>query len=265
MVDYKIIAEEYQTTDIALVSLAKKYKTCPNRFSKYLKKQNILTRRKVFFEDRLFKTIDSEEKAYWLGFLYADGCVTYSTNKHRYVIEICLAEKDKLHIEKFKIFLNTLTTIKYREKTKAFRLSICSKLMCEDLINLGCFSNKSLTLQFPTEEQVPKKFIKHFIRGYFDGDGCISNGNVSLLGTFEFLNSIKELFNFTELPISKDKRHLNNTFYLRFRRAESSLFLHTIYNNSNVYLERKYNKYVDISYSSAGKKFLNLLNKTNNK
>jgi hypothetical protein len=147
--------------------------------------------------------------------------------------------------------------IKYRENQKAYRICIESKKICEDLIKLGCTSKKSLTLIFPTEHQLKKEFQYDFIRGYFDGDGSIGLSNnkttsVCLLGTYEFLSNIKNLFNGT---IRKDKRHLNNTFYLQFKISESEKFLYYLYNNSNIYLSRKYKRYEQFINCRAQKKF----------
>ena len=66
-----------------------------------------------------FENIDTEEKAYWLGFLYADGYVNANEDK----IELCLAEKDFHHLEKFKNFIGLPNKICYREATKAYRYS----------------------------------------------------------------------------------------------------------------------------------------------
>ena len=130
-----------------------------------------------------FEKIDSEEKAYWLGFLYADGYISFSENK----IELSLAEKDVHHIEKFRDFLGINNRICYRPSVKAYRLSFRSDKCKQDLINQGCTPRKSLTLKFPTSKQVPYELIRHFIRGYFDGDGWFSNTKccfqVGLIGT----------------------------------------------------------------------------------
>lgn len=55
-------------------------------------------------------------------------------------------------------------------------VNFSSLSLCKDLTKLGAKRNKSLTLEFPSDEIVPKKYKHHFIRGYFDGDGCIWNG-----------------------------------------------------------------------------------------
>ena len=71
---------------------------------------------------RNIKEIQTEEDAYWLGFIYADGSITYTPDKKciRYVLEIGLKEEDSAHLEKFKAFIGTHCTIKYREKSLTY-------------------------------------------------------------------------------------------------------------------------------------------------
>lgn len=102
-----------------------------------------------------------------------------------------LKKDDLSHIEKFKSFMKCDNRISFREKQQAYRISIYSKELSDDLTKLGCFQNKSLKLKFPTSKQVPDKLIHHFMRGYFDGDGCICFGQgqlrFSVIGTKDFL------------------------------------------------------------------------------
>lgn len=95
----------------------------------------------------IFKSIDNEFKAYWLGFLYADGSVG-STD---YRVELTLAEKDYNHLVKFKDFIGLDNKISYRPKTKAYRYCFKDKIFKSILIDKGCVPNKSLILTFPTE------------------------------------------------------------------------------------------------------------------
>ena len=136
---------------------------------------------------RIFETIDTEEKAYWLGFLYADGSV--SSKEHK--IELGLAEQDLKQIEKFRDFIGIMNKISYRSTTKSYRYSFRSESCKEDLIKQGCVPKKSLILNFPTENQVPKNLIRHFIRGYFDGDGWFTNTDscfqIGIIGTEDFI------------------------------------------------------------------------------
>ena len=149
-----------------------------------------------------FKEINTSNKAYWLGFLYADGCILSDINRRTggSVLEICLNADDVNILERFKISLSSNSPIKEKiinDKYKAVRLNICNTNICKDLVRLGCTSRKSLTLKFPTEEQVPQYLIPHFIRGYFDGDGNVyvdDKGKLSpkigFVGTKEFLEEI---------------------------------------------------------------------------
>jgi len=93
-----------------------------------------------------FEHIDTEEKAYWLGFLYADGSVGSKEDK----IELGLAEKDLHQIEKFRNFMGISNKIGYRESSKSYRMSFRSDKCKQDLINKGCVPKKSLILKYPT-------------------------------------------------------------------------------------------------------------------
>ena len=102
--------------------------------------------------------------------------------------------------------------------------------------NVNIFSDSSL--------------IKHFIRGYFDGDGCLSfrkNKNsvvpvVSILGTLDFLNGLVHNAKINRYNLRKDKRHLHDTYTLDIYSTYD--FLDYIYKNSTIYLNRKYNRYL---------------------
>ena len=121
------------------------------------------------FNHDYFKIIDTEEKAYILGFLYADG---YNSDKQ---IVIAQLEQDVDILEKINKAINADNQIKkvIQKSNKKTKCILCysSVDMCKDLTNLGCFRNKSLTCTFPTF--LNASLIRHFIRGYFDGDGCV--------------------------------------------------------------------------------------------
>ena len=131
--------------------------------SRNLKKLGFDTSRNTLIKD-IFHIIDTEEKAYWLGFLYADGYVSKYNQ-----VEVSLTLEDEDHLIKLKNFINTNTEI--IKDDHRCRLLFCSKELAKDLANLGCVNNKSLILTFPTEEQVPQELLRHFLRGYVDGDG----------------------------------------------------------------------------------------------
>lgn len=135
------------------------------------------------YNEKFFEKIDDEHKAYWLGFLYADGYIEpiYRKDKIKaFRIEIGLSIKDKNHLEKFLIDIDSNAPISYRKQMLgekeylSCRVRINNTKICKDLMRLGCTTRKSLTLEFPSENILPSKYLKDFIRGYFDGDGCIS-------------------------------------------------------------------------------------------
>ena len=195
-----------------------------------------------------FEKIDTEEKAYWLGFLYADGSVGSKEDK----IELGLAEKDLKHIEKFKTFMNINNKISYREKTKSYRISFRSAQCKQDLINKGCVPKKSLILNFPNENQVPKYLIRHFIRGYFDGDGWFTNTEkcfqVGIIGTENFINGfLDSIENIDKKNKIFDVHREDGAKRYVFGAYNDVLnFLNWIYKDSNIYLDRKYKKFIEI-------------------
>lgn len=144
-----------------------------------LKRQNTETRNlreshKVYcFNENYFKSIDSSEKAYWLGFIYADGYVT--GNK----FGIALSVVDINHLMKFKESIQSSYPIKTYFSSLPYksieycRMILNSKSFVSDLKDKGVIYNKSLVIEFPSEEILNKKFYKDFIRGYFDGDGSL--------------------------------------------------------------------------------------------
>mgnify|MGYP002625860766 CR=1 FL=1 len=83
-----------------------------------------------------------------------------------------------------------LFLVKYSEKNPNWQdqyiFSVSSPKMKVDLIRLGAIPNKSLILEFPKD--IPNDLIRHFVRGYFDGDGCISKNEdrCSLVSTENF-------------------------------------------------------------------------------
>lgn len=137
---------------------------------------------KYVYNKDYFKIIDSEDKAYWLGFLYADGCINkcYRNKKLQGMhLELTVCEKDKHHLSKFKWCLSSDVPIKKKivllnkKEYVAYRLCICCTEICQDLIKLKCIPSKTYSIKFPSYEIVPKLYMRDFIRGYFDGDGCI--------------------------------------------------------------------------------------------
>ena len=221
--------------NVSVVSLSKQLRKVG---VKIVNKQNITK-----FDNTIFDCIDSEEKAYWLGFIYADGYVSSRDNG----FEISLGLKDLVHLNKFAKFLKHDNNVKV--DSFRCRFSVVNKHLKQRLNELGITPKKSLIIQFPNSNQVPDYLIPHFIRGYFDGDGCILTKktsvkklSISLLGTRNILeNVIKHSAMVTN--ILQDKRHSSEVFYISLGIKKAKIFADYIYKDSNIYLERKRENY----------------------
>lgn len=138
------------------------------------------------YNEHFFDVIDTSEKAYFLGLMYSDGCTwhTEHTGKYgnilyEYNTSISLQEDDKDILERFRKALSWTHPLIYKKSTSVTRkaqymVRVCGQRMHDNLLKWGCVEKKSLILQFPTF--LSDELMSHFIRGYFDGDGCIWNG-----------------------------------------------------------------------------------------
>lgn len=194
------IIDKYLNENYTLKQLGKEFSCSYPTIRNLLNKHNIQSRGNKQGYPRneyYFSKIDTEEKAYWLGFLYADGCVHSNNN------EISINITDKEHIEKFKIAIGAvnhkITETNDKRFTNAktlYQFTIKDEQLHKDLIQWGCVPQKSLLLnKIPN---IPRDFISHFIRGYFDGDGSLhylqgtNNYRISFIGTKDFLNDIQK-------------------------------------------------------------------------
>ena len=111
--------------------------------------------------------------AYVLGYIYADGSLDDSSYMRGKYIQITSTDEDS--IQRIKNWLSSEHKINKKRSNFiggkiCFVLRIGSHKIYNDLFRLGLYPNKSLTVNFP---KVPRKYLGHFIRGYFDGDGCV--------------------------------------------------------------------------------------------
>lgn len=227
-----------------IMSISKELKISNSRFSKYLRECGINSQKhhKNDINDTIFDKIDTEEKAYWLGFMFADGCISSNRN----TIELVLAPSEYIHLEKFKDFLQWSGNVKVEENRS--RVSFRNNHIKEALISHGCTPKKSLTLQFPTT--VPNELIHHFIRGYFDGDGCICHTEktleISMISTYNFLNEVCNIMDIDKNRIYDLDRRRNSNRIVLGGKKDIEKFLDFIYQDAHIYLDRKYEKYKNL-------------------
>lgn len=214
--------------------------------------------RKHALDERFFQTIDTEEKAYCLGFMFADGNV--STAKG--TITMTQKEEDADVLAKIAKCMGSESPIhRYVDKRTDYKrsatahFSVGSMAMCADLITHGCVPNKTFVTKFPFDSITPHLY-RHFVRGYFDGDGCIpySKGKpdlgISIVGTEELLQGIHCAFESShgQAPCSILARHPernHNIRTLRLRKQVDSIsFMKWMYEGAAIFMDRKYARYL---------------------
>lgn len=208
---------------------------------------------KYTISQNFFEKIDTQEKAYILGFISADGCV------HKTSLIINISNNDIEILEKIKENIGSTHPIKISAERKSIlngkiiksgkmaALRIVNKKISIDLFNLGIVPKKSLTLKFPTNDQVPNNLIRHFIRGYFDGDGSVFKSKkcnclrIRFCGTYDFLLSIK---GFLENNLIKSNKITKNHNIFEFGiggKKNINKFYNFLYKDSTIFLQRKKN------------------------
>lgn len=261
----------YQAGD-TLRTIAKRYRHSRSTIRAALAKASIAIRPHTETSQRYniaadtFSRIDTHEKAYWLGFLYADGNVYLgSANEAKHVVQLCLSAKDAAHVERFRAFLKSNHPLYWERQDTSVRFMANNQELVRDLMALGCVPRKSLTLQFPTEEQVPRQYRSSFILGYADGDGSICRTRAKwhweIVGTRAFNTAVQDelvqMAGLSRTKLSVEKRSPNLSLcYLVYGGGiiptENPRALHHLpalyaylYLNSPVWLPRKRARFED--------------------
>lgn len=210
------------------------------------------------FNKRYFKTVDSPSKAYWLGFIYADGYIADNSKTRNYELGIELDYKDRYILEALSNELGNVHKIINRSRTKEYNgyvfttntsvIRIYSKEIVKDLERLGVVQNKTNSVIYPNYNE---KYFFDFLRGYLDGDGCISiNKRGNLLVSFtcsnrEFLKTIQNII-LKKLSIAGNIYKENDKKFklMYFRKSDIPKLLSKIYYDpTSIMLLRKYNIY----------------------
>lgn len=262
----KIIKEKYLEGE-TIEEITDKYfkdKYCSGEINMVLRKLGITRPNGIQakINHDYFENIDSEHKAYWLGFIYADGSITkkaYEKGSYTYRLRMELMFEDKYILEQMALDLKSdLKPKEYYNDTSSFEgynkpkhtayIMFSSKKMGEDLVKLGVVPNKTLILK--SLPSIPDNLMKHFIRGYFDGDGSVyltkdNTIKTAFYGTHDFINSIQD-FLIKELDLTKKKitdQKEANVSFVGMAKQESEKLYHYMYDEATIFLNRKYEKY----------------------
>ena len=211
-------------------------------------------RQKYQINQKYFDIIDTQEKAYYLGLLAADGTIGSKNN----AIQISLQERDKYILEAFRNAIESehkITKLDYKSKKNTYQnqyqLSIMNKHMHDSLIRNGIVPRKSHYLEFP--RNLSSEFYPAFLRGYMDGDGTIAKTEkrVRFVSTESFCLSVQKIL--------KDTLNINSHIIHEKRDPkcitcnlgvaggiQTKKFLDWIYKDATVYLKRKYEIYKSV-------------------
>lgn len=232
------IAKKYGITDSSIHILLKKagYEPRPNDEAK----------RTCTLDQTVFNKI-TEESAYWVGFLMADGCVT-SKKWNNPILSLAVAKQDLSHLKKFKKFLKSSHTLSTFRRGNAYNLKINSTKLCADLGKYGITKRKTLTAKVLLLEK-----NKDFWRGVFDGDGSISiqkdkyckhkKVHITLCGSKDIVTQFLKFIHSNQIITNVKIFKMKSIYALSISSNVAKRVLHLMYENSTIYLDRKYKKY----------------------
>ncbi|MCK4462699.1 MAG: hypothetical protein KAU58_00115 [Candidatus Omnitrophica bacterium] len=213
-------------------------------------KKEKVPQRYIYIKDKFFSVWNSE-MAYILGLLMTDGCLSRA-QKGSYRISLCLNDKELLEkVAKTMGSDHAIVLSKYQKSLYIFIFG--RRRLIEDLMILGMKPRKSLNLRFP---EVPKEYLRDFIRGVFDGDGSVyfetrspkhplvsSFVSGSKLFIYELERKLQEL----GMPRRNiyEQKGKNVSYSFKYRHKNSIKLFHLLYDevNNGLYLERKINKF----------------------
>lgn len=229
-------------------------------------------KRQYKIREDFFENIDNEEKAYFLGLLYADG----NLSKRGNTIKLTLKDRDILEVWSKTIYgFHKIYEEPHTDENGAVKIywsvAIYSQKMHQDLCKLGCTPKKTFSINFP-EFMKDNLLCNHFIRGYFDGDGCISinaknRAIIDITSNIVFIRDCIQLLN-RNLGIASYYHEYKDkplTACLQISAQENvKKFVDYIYKNSTVYLPRKYQKTQEFYQLLENKTIKKQLSKNNN-
>lgn len=177
-----VFCERYGTVCISVADLAGEFGISKGVARKILNQENLFREPAYLsyaLDAEFFTDINTPEKAYWFGFIMADGCVFGMPSPG---LRIGLKSSDSGHLEAFKADIGSSHPVKFSMKkymwhgeersAGACAVDIRNRTLFDSLVSHGCVPNKTNNCTDITG--IPEHLFRHFARGYFDGDGCIT-------------------------------------------------------------------------------------------
>lgn len=232
--------------------ISKKLKYSNGGISRLLSKHDVEIRPTNTYtvKDDYFDNIDTENKAYILGWWFADGNVMKAGK-----VRIAIQMNDRAIIDWMKDelqYTGPLYNRLEREGNRQDMIELCinRQKLASGIRKFGCVENKSLILQFPFN--IPEHLYPHFIRGHFDGDGSITYSGITITSSYKFVHQLKSILpcditNIYQRYKQKPKEKSAHQLFIG-RNVEKQKFLSYIYTPSCVCLARKYDKAASLGF-----------------
>ena len=246
--EYCKIVDMYKS-GVSVVDISNKYNIGGTTVRRILHTCNVSL--KTVVNEHYFDSINTEEKAYLFGLFCADGWI------HRERIGLYLSKDDKYMVDLFAHVLSTKSpyAVKKDGEIKGYCIEIYSKYLVEKMIEYGISNNKSYDLRFP--DIITPEFYPDFIRGYFDGDGCIYKNTTSIIGTKWFISRVIEIVSScagvsNKVSMYNASRNKDNDItkcVMWSGKNQAKKIMNWMYKNESatIYLKRKHDKYMLIN------------------
>ena len=260
----RLYLEGKTAKEISVLLNFKYHQPVYNFFKKMGWNRNGKTGKSVYkVNENFFKVINTEEKAYILGFICADGHI----RDDRLVITVSIKDVDIL--EKIKKALCSNHPIKEvikknpyskseRKELKLMELMIGRRELVKPLFDMGLTTNKTYTLDGNILKYIPKYLIRDFLRGYFDGDGNVMFGrrynsgykyNINICGNEDFLLKSFQTYFPSNNKLYKNLYSKQCYVWRISSREKVKDFMYYLYDNSSIFLQRKYNEFRKIMWA----------------
>lgn len=233
-----------------LSEIASKYNISETTIINWLKEENIDRRHKgpksKINNESYFDNIDTEKKAYYLGWIMADGNVSIINGQ--YSLKLHISYNDKQLIDNFLKEIDSTNKTRYNPNNGngSYYVSLTSVHMIKKLFEYGIVPNKSGKECIPN---IPKELIPHFIRGFYDGDGLAGTYQTGFIGTKEILNQILEHLNLTS-KLYRAKCEIE-MYYFCFAKKKSKVLYDYLYRDATIFLDRKKKAIENIIYGNT--------------
>jgi hypothetical protein len=232
--------------------VTKEFNVSLSPIKRILKNSGIeLTNRRYQVNESYFDIINTEESAYWLGFLYADGYIR--ERKSGNSLELKLSVKDRDHLLLFRECIESNHLIKECQNKVKYKggvsisnmvhLAMYSSKLVNSIKKQGFHSRKTFTIEKPNIE---KEMIPHFIRGYFDGDGSFSFNKSKYIIKTQIVSASEQFQRFILDELKKNNITINLYSDIKLQiqnKLDNEKFYNYIYGNAKIYLKRKKEKY----------------------